>query len=319
MRIVIGEDEALLRQGLTHVLEHAGYEVVATAADADELLRHTVERAPDLVITDIRMPPTHTDEGLVAALHIHRTLPSTAIVVLSQHVRRGYAVELLTERPTGVGYLLKQRIADIPTFCADLERICAGATVLDPEVVGLMLARARRESWRGRRPHGPSDGGPRTRRARAHERRGRPTAVDHREVGRAARVPRLRPARSAAERRRSPPRPRGAALSRALTSSTSATRDDLSSLAFRTLHRIMVGCSRATVAPPLRRRRGAPGDRAAWRRWPSSPRRSSWRADAHPSLRPPPSRLPHPARRCPTCCPAGSTRTPASPRSRRPH
>jgi DNA-binding NarL/FixJ family response regulator len=145
MRIVIGEDEALLRQGLTHVLEHAGYEVVATAADADELLRHTVERAPDLVITDIRMPPTHTDEGLVAALHIHRTLPSTAIVVLSQHVRRGYAVELLTERPTGVGYLLKQRIADIPTFCADLERICAGATVLDPEVVGLMLARARRE------------------------------------------------------------------------------------------------------------------------------------------------------------------------------
>ena len=145
MRVVIGEDEALLRQGLTHVLEHAGHQVVGTAADATELLRHAYEREPDLVITDIRMPPTHTDEGLVAALQIHRTRPSTAIVVLSQHVQRRYAVELLTGRPSGIGYLLKQRIADIPTFCADLERVRAGGTVLDPEVVALILARARRD------------------------------------------------------------------------------------------------------------------------------------------------------------------------------
>lgn len=145
MRVVIGEDEALLRQGLTHVLEHAGYEVVGTAADPDELLRHTAERAPDMVVTDIRMPPSHTDEGLVAALEIHRTRPRTAIVLLSQHVQRRYAVELLTVRPARIGYLLKQRIADIPTFCADLERVCAGGTVLDPEVVALMLTRARRD------------------------------------------------------------------------------------------------------------------------------------------------------------------------------
>ncbi|MGD9529796.1 response regulator transcription factor [Pseudonocardia sp.] len=143
MRIVIGEDEALLRRGLTHVLEHAGHEVVGTAADAAELVRHTEERDPDLVITDIRMPPGHTDEGLVAALHIHRTRPRTAIVLLSQHVQRRYALELLMERPSGIGYLLKQRIADVSTFCADLERIRAGATVLDPEVVTLVVARAR--------------------------------------------------------------------------------------------------------------------------------------------------------------------------------
>ncbi|MBN9099340.1 MULTISPECIES: response regulator transcription factor [unclassified Pseudonocardia] len=144
MRVVIGEDEALLRQGLTHVLENAGFDVVATAADATELLRHADERRPDLVVTDIRMPPTHTDEGLLAALHIHREHPQTAIVVLSQYVQRQYAVELLTERPSGVGYLLKQRISDVATFCSDLHRVATGGTVLDPEIVAIMLTRARR-------------------------------------------------------------------------------------------------------------------------------------------------------------------------------
>lgn len=143
MRIVIGEDEALLRQGLTHVLEHAGHEVVGTAADVAELRRHARERAPDLVVTDIRMPPTHTDEGLVAALEIHRRRPRTAIVVLSQHVQRRYATELLAARPTGVGYLLKQRIADVDAFTEDLRQVSGGATVLDPEVVTLMMSRAR--------------------------------------------------------------------------------------------------------------------------------------------------------------------------------
>jgi DNA-binding NarL/FixJ family response regulator len=145
VRIVIGEDEALLRHGLTHVLEHAGHDVVGSAADAEDLIRLTAEHGPDLVVTDIRMPPGHTDEGLVAALRIRRERPGTAVVVLSQHVQRRYASELLAEQPSGLGYLLKQRIADIPTFCADLERVRAGGTVLDPEVVALMVARARRD------------------------------------------------------------------------------------------------------------------------------------------------------------------------------
>jgi DNA-binding NarL/FixJ family response regulator len=146
VRVVIGEDEALLREGLTHVLEHAGFTVVATAADAPGLLRATAEHRPDLVVTDIRMPPQHADDGLLAALEVHRTWPATAIVVLSQHVQRRYAVELLGERPAGVGYLLKQRVADGASFCTDLERIGNGAAVLDPEVVRAMLARPGRDA-----------------------------------------------------------------------------------------------------------------------------------------------------------------------------
>jgi DNA-binding NarL/FixJ family response regulator len=119
--------------------------VVASAADASEMVRHVDERHPDLVVTDIRMPPGRTDDGLRAALEIRREWPGTAVVVLSQYVQRRYALELLSADPSGIGYLLKQRIADVPTFCADLERVATGATVLDPEVVALMLARARRE------------------------------------------------------------------------------------------------------------------------------------------------------------------------------
>jgi DNA-binding NarL/FixJ family response regulator len=146
MRVVIGEDEALLRAGLTHVLTAGGFQVVAAAGDARELLRATDEHHPDLVVTDIRMPPGHADEGLRAALDIRRRLADIAIVVLSQHLQRRYAIELLSEHPAAVGYLLKQRIADIDTFTGDLRRVCAGATVLDPEVVRLMMARARVDS-----------------------------------------------------------------------------------------------------------------------------------------------------------------------------
>lgn len=98
-----------------------------------------------LVVTDIRMPPGYSDEGLVAAMTIRARHPGTAIVVLSQHVQRRYVTELLAQQPSGIGYLLKQRIADIDTFCADLERVRAGGTVLDPEVVSLLVARARRD------------------------------------------------------------------------------------------------------------------------------------------------------------------------------
>ncbi len=143
MRVVIGEDETLLRQGLTLVLEGAGFEVAGAASDAAGLLELVRRHAPDLVITDVRMPPTHTDEGMVAALSIVRTHPQMSVVVLSQHVQRRYAIELLAEKRRGIGYLLKQRIADVETFCADLRRIAAGGAVIDPEVIAIMVARAR--------------------------------------------------------------------------------------------------------------------------------------------------------------------------------
>ena len=143
MRVVIGEDEALLRTGLTHVMQAAGLDVVAAVGDADELVRSAEEHVPDIVVTDIRMPPDHKDAGLRAAMDIRRERPEIAVLVLSQHLQRAYAVELLGDRPSGVGYLLKQRIADIDTFTDDLRRIAAGGTVLDPEVVSLMVAHAR--------------------------------------------------------------------------------------------------------------------------------------------------------------------------------
>ncbi|WP_138734556.1 response regulator transcription factor [Modestobacter excelsi] len=143
MRIVIGEDEALLRTGLTHVMQAAGFDVVASVGDAHELVRSAGEHLPDVVVTDIRMPPDHKDAGLRAALEIRREHPGIAVVVLSQHLQRAYAVELLGDGSSGVGYLLKQRIADIDTFTDDLRRVAAGGTVLDPEVVSLMVARAR--------------------------------------------------------------------------------------------------------------------------------------------------------------------------------
>jgi DNA-binding NarL/FixJ family response regulator len=145
MRVVIGEDEALLRDGITLVLERGGFEVVSAAGTARELVEQTQLLAPDLVVTDIRMPPSFTDEGLQAALEIRSSLPSTPLVVLSQHLQRRYALELLAAPTAGTGYLLKQRIADTRTFCHDLRRVCRGATVLDPEVVALMVTRARGE------------------------------------------------------------------------------------------------------------------------------------------------------------------------------
>lgn len=142
MRVLIGEDETLLREGLALVLDHGGFEVVGGAGTAVDLVEKARRLRPDLVITDIRMPPDHTDDGIRAALRIRASMPDVAIVVLSQHLQRRYAVELLTEPSAGTGYLLKQRIAAVETFRADLQRVCAGETVLDPEVVALILSRA---------------------------------------------------------------------------------------------------------------------------------------------------------------------------------
>ncbi len=145
MRVVIGEDEALLREGLTLVLSRDGMEVVGTAGDADELVTLAADRRPDLVLADIRMPPTHTDDGLRAVLRIRAARPETAVVVLSQFVQRRYAVELVGDRACGVGYLLKQRVLDVPAFCRSLRRVADGGTALDPEVVSLMMTRIRRD------------------------------------------------------------------------------------------------------------------------------------------------------------------------------
>ena len=146
MRVIIGEDEVLLREGLRHLLTDEGFEVVAVAGDAESLLREVALLDPDLVITDIRMPPTHTDEGLLAALRIRESDPAIPVVVLSQYVQRRYATELFAQNIGAFGYLLKQRIADVTPFTADLRRVAAGGTALDPEVVSVLVARASRAS-----------------------------------------------------------------------------------------------------------------------------------------------------------------------------
>jgi DNA-binding NarL/FixJ family response regulator len=143
VRVVIGEDQVLMREGLRLVLERAGFTIVADAADAPELLQLVRELQPDLVVTDIRMPPDHTDDGLRAALELRVERPELPVIVLSQHVKRRYATELLEAGPRGVGYLLKQRIADVDTFVGDLRRVLDGETVLDPVVVAAMLDRPR--------------------------------------------------------------------------------------------------------------------------------------------------------------------------------
>jgi DNA-binding NarL/FixJ family response regulator len=141
VRVVIGEDQALMREGLVLLLERDGFDVAGVAADGADLVRKARAHHPDVVVADVRMPPTQTDEGLRAALAIRETEPQIAIVVLSQHVQRRYASELLRsgDGAGGVGYLLKQRVADSEAFCADVRRVAGGGSVLDPEVVSTML------------------------------------------------------------------------------------------------------------------------------------------------------------------------------------
>ncbi|MBX5442031.1 MAG: response regulator transcription factor [Solirubrobacteraceae bacterium] len=139
MRVVVGEDELLLRAGLVRLLEDEGMEVAGVAGDGPEVVRKARAHRPDLVIADIRMPPTNTDDGLRAALEIRAGLPGTAVLVLSQYVHERYALELLGDDPAGVGYLLEQRVADLDRFFESLRRVCAGGTAVDPEVVSSML------------------------------------------------------------------------------------------------------------------------------------------------------------------------------------
>jgi DNA-binding NarL/FixJ family response regulator len=145
VRVVVADDSTLLREGVVRLLEEAGLEVVGQAADAEELMRKVRAHKPDVAVIDVRMPPTHTDEGLRAAREIRAELPAVSVLVLSQHVEVAYARELLAESAEGIGYLLKDRVADVAALTDAVRRVGTGGSVLDPEVVSQMLGRRRRD------------------------------------------------------------------------------------------------------------------------------------------------------------------------------
>jgi DNA-binding NarL/FixJ family response regulator len=146
VRIVIGEDQALLREGIARLLEEAGFDVVGQAGDAVDLRRKVGAHKPDVAVVDIQMPPTRTDDGLRAAIQIRSEHPCTRVLVLSQYVEERYAVDLIGECAEGVGYLLKDRVGDLDEFADAVRRVGEGGSVLDPEVVTRMLARPRHQN-----------------------------------------------------------------------------------------------------------------------------------------------------------------------------
>ncbi|MEV8451697.1 response regulator transcription factor [Streptomyces sp. NPDC052095] len=141
MRVILAEDSTLLREGLVRLLAEEGHEVLAALGDAVTLLKEVEEQRPDIVVVDIRMPPTHTDEGLRAAVEIRERFPKTGVLVLSQHVERNYAAKLLASNAERVGYLLKDRVAQVEEFLDALDRIHAGKAAIDPEVVRHLVVR----------------------------------------------------------------------------------------------------------------------------------------------------------------------------------
>jgi len=143
VRVVIADDSLLLREGVSRLLVEAGFDVVGQAGDAEELLREVAEKEPDVAIVDIRMPPTHTDEGLQAARQLRRRYPALGVIVLSQYVRPSYAFELLADDARGVGYLLKDRVSDLHDLSDAVERVGKGGSVLDPTVVAQLVGRRR--------------------------------------------------------------------------------------------------------------------------------------------------------------------------------
>jgi DNA-binding NarL/FixJ family response regulator len=146
IRVVLADDAVLLREALSAALVAAGFEVAGQASDVEGLLRLVAREQPDVVVVDVRMPPTHTTEGLEAAARIRRERPGTAILVLSQYVETRYAVDLLRDDPAGLGYLLKDRVTRIADLADAVRRVAAAETVIDPEVVGRLLGRPRRHS-----------------------------------------------------------------------------------------------------------------------------------------------------------------------------
>ena len=149
IRVVLADDSVLLREGVARLLGESGFEVVAQSGTADDLMRHVAMHKPDVAVVDIRMPPTHTDEGLRAAREIRDRFPETGVLVLSQYVEAGYAMDLLSESAEGVGYLLKDRVSDVEEFAASVRRVAEGGSALDPAVVSELVGR--------RREHDPLD------------------------------------------------------------------------------------------------------------------------------------------------------------------
>jgi DNA-binding NarL/FixJ family response regulator len=145
VRVVVADDSVLLREGIVRLLEESGFDVVAQAGDAEDLVRKVSAHKPDIAIVDIRMPPTNTDDGLRAALEIRAKLPDTGVLVLSQYVEEGYALDLVGDSAGGVGYLLKDRVADVERFIDSVKRVGEGGSALDPEVVSQLLGRSRRD------------------------------------------------------------------------------------------------------------------------------------------------------------------------------
>ena len=145
LRVVLADDSVLLREGLARLLEESGFEVAGQSGDAEDLLRKVGAHKPDVAIVDVRMPPTHTDEGLRAAAEIRSNHAGTGVLVLSQYIEEAYAMELLSSNAEGVGYLLKDRVSDVERFTEAVRRVGEGGSALDPEVVSRLLGRRRRE------------------------------------------------------------------------------------------------------------------------------------------------------------------------------
>jgi DNA-binding NarL/FixJ family response regulator len=141
LRVMIAEDDVLMRAGIARLLTDAGCEIVAQAGDADDLRRKALAHRPDVVIADVRMPPGHRDDGLVVAIELRRRLPGTGVVVLSQYCEEALALKLIADDPDGVGYLLKERVGDVNAFTDAVRRVATGGSALDPEVVARMLGR----------------------------------------------------------------------------------------------------------------------------------------------------------------------------------
>ena len=143
MRVVVADDSVLLREGIVRLLEDEGFEVVGQAGDADDLLRKVAAHKPDVALVDIRMPPTNTDDGLRAAREIGQRHPDTSVLVLSQYLDQDYALEVLGDAVSGIGYLLKDRVADVEPFADAVRRVSAGGSAVDPEVLAQLVGRAR--------------------------------------------------------------------------------------------------------------------------------------------------------------------------------
>ena len=144
IRVVVGEDQPIVREGIVHVLQDSGFEVVGTAENARDLVRITGAQRPDVVITDIQMPPDNTDDGLRAALEIRATVPSVGVLVLSQFLEDRYAMDLVADSAEGVGYLLKENISDLSMFTEAVRRVASGGSALDPNVVARLVGRKRK-------------------------------------------------------------------------------------------------------------------------------------------------------------------------------